>query len=692
MGGQNNGVTLPDDRLPFDLRTLALGLWRRRRTLGLFFLASCILGAVGGFAFGSRIYVAETVLLYKPSEAKAPSLQTQAHMVKIQPHLSEVRQQLRLNCTLEKLGAACGVRIEQNASLLIIRNEWDSAEQAAAIANGLRDVFVISQETIAKAAISDQIHDLEEHLEIARRRLEAADLALREFTANHNMVTLDAEAQEHSNALAAIEQLYEQAKLEKELAEDSGSRLNFPAGGVAQAVPAGSVLPAELDGLAETNTRIQRLRSAVQQDREEHVNRIEMSMLEKELEYTEKLKSRGMVSESEYQRALASYEKQKAQLIDTEQARKWKEELDKLMRARLQFLKEARERFEKKLGSLPEVQRQYAALNREASFWEAQEQDLEEQLARAHRAYDSRSSDFMVVSDARVPPRPAKSSRRPLALVFAVVGSMLGFAVVLALEVLDTTIKSAAEFSLKIPLPLLGVLPLMPPDCPLFPCKTAPELVEVFRMVAQRVRQAVPQSRARILVASARAGEGTTMVAANLAACFGRQGERVLLIDAQGRSTGGQLTSSDLVPGEKGGSSPTGAGLGAYLSSAVGEMREVVYSTQLPGVACIPQLGRPVNPDLVCSNRMRQLLDEAPESYSLVLMDAPPVLSYADAMALARWSDAVVLVVRSRKCRTALVQKAIDNLAPSGTPIVGAVLNGVEPLYMEEDYEDTGHL
>lgn len=691
MDGQSNGVVIPEDRLPFDLRTLALGLWRRRRMLGLVFLVSCILGIMGGVVFGSRRYETETVLLYKPSEVTAPSLQTQAHMVKIQPHLSEVRQQLQLNCSLEKLGAACEVRIEQNASLIIIRNEWDSPEQAAAIANGLRDVFVSNQETIAKAAISGQIHDLEEHFEIARRRLETADLALREFTENHNMVTLDAESQGHSNALATIERLYEQAKIEKEMAKDSDSRLNFSAGGMGQIGSEGSVLPAELDGLAETNARIQQLRSAVQQDREEHVGRIELSVLEKELEDTEKLKAKGLVSESEYQRALASYEKQKAQLIDTEQARKWKQELDKLMEARLQFLEEARGRFEKKLGGLPEAQRQYAALNRETSFWEGQVQDLEEQLARAHRTYDSRNSDFMTVSEAQVPPRPAKSSRRPLALIFVAIGSMMGFAGVLILEILDTTIKSAAEFSLKIPLPLLGVLPLMPPDCPLFPCKTAPGLVEVFRMIAQRVRQAVPQNSARILVAGARAGEGTTVVAANLAACFGRQGECVLLIDAQGRSAGGQLASSSLVLSEPGGNSPAGAGLGAYLSSAVG-MQEIVCATHLPGVVCIPQLGRPVNPDQVCSNRMRELLHEASGSYSLVLLDAPPVLSYVEAMALAKWSDAIILVVGSRKCRTALVQKAIDDLRPSGTPIIGAVLNGVEPLYLEEGYEDTGHI
>ncbi|OGG44592.1 MAG: hypothetical protein A3F84_05535 [Candidatus Handelsmanbacteria bacterium RIFCSPLOWO2_12_FULL_64_10] len=678
-------ISSAEERLPFDPRTLLLGLWRRWPTLAAFVFVSCLLGVVCGVTLGSRTYESETVLLHRPTEGLSPSLLTQMNMVKIQPNLSEVRRRLKLTYTLESIGEVCDVRVQENTNMMIIRAAWNSAEGAADLANTVRDVFVENQQRMQKADVGEQIRDLEEHLEAVRRRLETADATLQEFTGTQKFAgaqkagDLDLEAQGYLQQLASLDRLYERAKVEKETVGARGENLDHFLNGLDRGVVDGPAPSRDLEGFVGMNVRLQGLLNAIQEDRSHRANLAELSQREKEFEIARKLKERGFISEDAYQKAFAAYERQKALTVDTERIGAWREEAAKLMRERVERLEQARQKVKAKLDVLPQQQRQYVALRREATFWEGEMEGLEERLAQARRAYESRLSDFSIVSKAEVPPLPSHSNRRILAAGVASLGSLLGLALILVLELLDTRIKSGAELSLKLPLPVLGVLPRLSPDQPLFPGKEASELVEPFKVAAHHIRRAVPKKGARILVVSARHGEGATLTATNLAGCFGRQEERVLLVDAQLRSREDRGVISDLIR-EDGGSLK---GLGAYLSSETDQLQDVVWPTALPGVECLSHAGETVNPDRIGSRRMRQLLEEASERFSLVLIDAPPALLYADADSLAPWVDGIVFVIQSRACPLSALKKALDRLRSSGAPVVGAILNRVDPLYLE---------
>ena len=90
-----------------------------------------------------------------------------------------------------------------------------------------------------------------------------------------------------------------------------------------------------------------------------------------------------------------------------------------------------------------------------------------------------------------------------------------------------------------------------------------------------------------------------------------------------------------------------------------------------------------MSPGLLAADRMGALLQEASSHSSLVLMDGPPILDYVDAQLLARWADAIVLVVKSDTCAAAELQQAVSRLQVSGTPIIGVILNGIEPIYQD---------
>jgi len=133
-----------------------------------------------------------------------------------------------------------------------------------------------------------------------------------------------------------------------------------------------------------------------------------------------------------------------------------------------------------------------------------------------------------------------------------------------------------------------------------------------------------------------------------------------------------------LVPG----AAPAGSGLEHFLGVEDTPFEQVVRQSAIPGVDVIAPLGAAAQPDLVGTNRMRQLLYEASSRYGVVLVDAPAGLSSADAEALAPWVDGIVLVVRSQQVDARWARAVAERLAATGTTLIGAVLNGTDRRYM----------
>jgi Mrp family chromosome partitioning ATPase len=66
---------------------------------------------------------------------------------------------------------------------------------------------------------------------------------------------------------------------------------------------------------------------------------------------------------------------------------------------------------------------------------------------------------------------------------------------------------------------------------------------------------------------------------------------------------------------------------------------------------------------------------ELREEFDIVLVDAPPLAHYADAIALGRLSDGVVLVIEAESTRRDSALAAVETLRSSEVKILGAVLN-----------------
>jgi capsular exopolysaccharide synthesis family protein len=81
------------------------------------------------------------------------------------------------------------------------------------------------------------------------------------------------------------------------------------------------------------------------------------------------------------------------------------------------------------------------------------------------------------------------------------------------------------------------------------------------------------------------------------------------------------------------------------------------------------------SPNLLSSEQMRARARELRGEFDFVIIDAPPISRYADAIALGNLSDGVVLVLEAESTRREAARIAVANLRSSGIPVLGAVLN-----------------
>ena len=191
---------------------------------------------------------------------------------------------------------------------------------------------------------------------------------------------------------------------------------------------------------------------------------------------------------------------------------------------------------------------------------------------------------------------------------------------------------------------------------------------ESFRVLRTRLMRLQSKRGLRsVVVTSSTKGEGKSTVALNLAfACAQLPEMNVLLVDADIRSCGlSQLLGA-----------PKGQSLHEVLLQTA-EPDEAILATDLPNLYFLPcELTSIPSAELLASRRWSKLIASCAETFSLVVVDAPPILNLTDADLISAPCDGVVMVARSNETRTDLLQKATRQI--DLRKLVGVILNGVE--------------
>ena len=170
-----------------------------------------------------------------------------------------------------------------------------------------------------------------------------------------------------------------------------------------------------------------------------------------------------------------------------------------------------------------------------------------------------------------------------------------------------------------------------------------------------------------LLVTSAKADEGKSTTALNLAGTCARSGERTLLVDVDLRRSSLGDVFQDGEDHE--------LGLVDVLRGELPWQRTVVR-TDLPNLDFLPAgdpAGVPV--EILGALEMRQLLTALSGHYDRVILDGPAVLGLADCRMLGRVVDATILVVRAGANDLRPVARAKTMLDQSRVQVAGVVFN-----------------
>ncbi len=173
--------------------------------------------------------------------------------------------------------------------------------------------------------------------------------------------------------------------------------------------------------------------------------------------------------------------------------------------------------------------------------------------------------------------------------------------------------------------------------------------------------------RRALAIVSARAREGRSYVAANLAIVFSQLGLRTLLIDADMRAPRQHklFNIADRV------------GLSAALSGR-GDYRAAVAIPGIAGLSVLPAGTIPPNPqELLSRVSFASLIKEAQAEFDIVLVDTPPAMEYADVHTVAYRTGDALLLARKDQTRVSDTVRVARELSDNGTRVVGSVMNAL---------------
>jgi succinoglycan biosynthesis transport protein ExoP len=298
------------------------------------------------------------------------------------------------------------------------------------------------------------------------------------------------------------------------------------------------------------------------------------------------------------------------------------------------------------------------------------------------------SSNISILDPAIPPSRPAQPMILLGLLLSALAGLIIGVVVALLVDSLDDTVRDPQTIE-----ELTGtrVLALLPPAERSLPKAAVQSLQRSshhgswqYQTTARAPRSTLAESfrvlrtalislgRTRrlgvIAITSTSESEGKSFTTFNLAAAFAQSGRSVVVVDADLRKSA--LTRALGMEHAEG------------LDEAIVDVdwKEYVKTyEEIPGLFIMPAGRREHHPaDVLGSDAMAQLLKQLKETFDIVLIDTPSILSVSDTVSLSAIVDGVVVVAKCGETEQHSLTRTLSVLRRAGARVLGIVLNGID--------------
>jgi capsular exopolysaccharide synthesis family protein len=309
---------------------------------------------------------------------------------------------------------------------------------------------------------------------------------------------------------------------------------------------------------------------------------------------------------------------------------------------------------------------------------------------------ESAPTDVKVMDVAKLPTAPVRPNSQLIIRNGLLGGLLLGIAIIIILQRLDSTFASAEEVEQITELPVVAIVPILPRSsaakrkkkAATSPLEDEPldDLVLISDpsgVAAENIRNlwaalelvGKEEDRRTMMFSSALPGEGKTFTSCNYAVSLAQHGSKTLLIDADLRrpSVHTRFRLKNDRPG---------------LTEHVGRgtpLSEVVIKSVEPNLHIMLTGGKCPNPaEFLSGNGFVETLQRALRTYDRVVVDSPPIIPVGDTRLIAPYVQTVYLVVRAESTSRHAVRRSINFLEMVNVRPVGIVYNCVPSWSMDE--------
>ena len=323
----------------------------------------------------------------------------------------------------------------------------------------------------------------------------------------------------------------------------------------------------------------------------------------------------------------------------------------------------------------------------------AKQEELKAQYIMQHRSPE-------VIENAMQPLYPSSPRRKLILILGAALGMFLGLSLALLREYMDKSMHTAEDVSRSVDLPVLGLIPRFgvssrrlagrgkdhPGRSALIDSRAVSPQKERDRefykesyIILQLELMATANGKLEpaagkqhngltLLVTSSVAGEGKSVIAADLAASIAQTGKKVLLVDADCRNS----VQHEILELE------AQKGLMDMLTENAA-WDDVVKNTSLENLHVITSGVGSDQPDniskLFITPHIESFVSLARKNFDVIIFDSPPVTTASDSAVVGSKVDGVVLVIGADDTQRNVILQAKQRIESSGGNILGAVLN-----------------
>jgi succinoglycan biosynthesis transport protein ExoP len=687
-----------------DKSSILLSVLKRRMLPAMMTFASVMVAAIAYLAFTPRLYEATARLMLNDNQlsvsdlgrdlGRLPSaaaggpnpLATQSELLKSQRVLKRAIRKLPFKedtLTVHQISQELRVRIVPGTNILELSYRDKNPKLAAALLNAATAAMVEENIANIRAGASSVRAFLETEVPKQRTVLEEVEARENRYRQENGLISVAEQTQELVQSLGAVEN--QERDLSSQLQDLTSQHLSLQqlVGTASSKKAYTSARVGQDEELKALRTKLADLAAQVIEMRsrlgDQHPDLIALT---EQRDETQKLyeskRSRIMPAEQSSTSDVAGdalSQELMAKLIASDIERVALEQ-------KLGVVRTSRLNLQSRLIELPIKQQPLTTLIRTREEAESTLKQLQSKLQEARIAEAQLISNINIISVAESPTQPQWPKKSAVLVMAVVFGTALSTGIILLLEVLDGSLYDAGAAEEIFGQPPLGALP------PLYSTLmdlSQPELfldnvysVEPYRKLLKTLEFRTAKKLRLLAISSALANEGKSAVVSHLAVVSALSSQRTLIIDADlRRPKQHKLFRLSLEPG-----------LAEVIDGKL-TLQEAIQTTSCERLSVLTCGNRSQRPSIVLeSAAMQSLLQAAANQFDLVILDTPPINSYADAFVLSRYSDGLMFVVRPGTTTRNGLSQAVREQSKSGVEFIGFVLNNMDSP-IERDYFDS---